>query len=80
MLNRTNTFARMELISTKANWLSDPPQVRLSVRTKKVLTPKQVRLLEKFVEKEMGQDFQLIFQVSQYEEVKADTPASKSKP
>jgi hypothetical protein len=27
LLNRTNTFERMELISTKANWLSDPPQV-----------------------------------------------------
>ena len=79
-MNRTNTFQRMELISTKANWLTDPPQVRLSVRTREILTPKQVRLLEKFVEKEMGQDFQLIFQVSQYEEVKGDTSASKSKP
>ena len=80
LLNRTNTFQRMELISTKANWLTDPPPVRLSVRTREILTPKQVKLLEKFVEKEMGQDFQLIFQVSQYEEVKGDTSASKSKP
>lgn len=70
LLNRTITFQRVELIKSDANWLSDPPQVRLTVRSSEVLTPKQVRLLEQFVEKEMGQHFTLIFEVSQVEEVR----------
>jgi hypothetical protein len=45
------------------------------------LTPKQVQLLEEFVEKEMGQKFTLIFQVSQVEEVRGSTPdKSRAKP
>jgi len=72
LLNRTITFQHMELVKSKANWLSDPPQVRLTVRSNKVLTPKQVQLLEEFVEKEMGQRFTLIFEVSQLEEVRRE--------
>ena len=52
--------------------MSNPPQVRLTVRSNKVLTPKQVQLLEKFVEREMGQPFTLIFEVSQLEEVRRE--------
>lgn len=72
LLNRTITFQQMELVKSKANWLSNPPQVRLTVRSKKVLTPKQVQLLEEFVEEEMGQRFTLIFEVSQVEEVRRE--------
>lgn len=72
LLNRTITFQRVELIKSDANWLSDPPQVRLTVRSSEVLTPKQVRLLEQFVEKEMGQHFTLIFEVSQVEQVRRE--------
>ena len=57
LLNRTITFQRVELVKSDVNWLSEPPQVRLSVRSSEVLTPKQVRLLKEFVEKEMGQHF-----------------------
>lgn len=81
LLNRTNTFQYMELVKSKANWLSNPPQVRLTVRSRKVLTPKQVQLLEEFVAKEMGQPFTLIFEVSQLEEVRRedlDNSTSKS--
>jgi uncharacterized membrane protein len=70
LLNRTITFQRMELINSDTNWLKEPPEVRLTVRTSQALTPKQVQLLEAFVEKEMGQKFTLIFQVSQVEEVR----------
>jgi len=72
LLNRITTFQQMELVKSKANWLSDPPQVRLTVRSNKVLTPKQVQLLEEFVEKEMDQRFTLIFEVSQFEEVRRE--------
>ncbi len=81
LLNETITFQRVELIKSDTNWLSDPPQVRLTVRTKGVLTPKQVQLLEEFVAKEMSQKFTLIFEVSQVEEVRRENlNKSDSKP
>ncbi|MEG4118587.1 DUF389 domain-containing protein [Microcoleus sp. N9_B4] len=83
LLNRTITFQRVELIATDTNWLTKPPEVRLIVRSSEALTPKQVQLLEAFVEKEMGQPFTLIFQVSQVEEVRRsmlNKPRSKPKP
>jgi uncharacterized hydrophobic protein (TIGR00271 family) len=73
LLNRTITFQRVELIKTDTNWLAQPPAVRLSVRSSEALTPKQVQLLEAFVEKEMGQKFTLIFEISQVEEVRRST-------
>ena len=83
LLNRTITFREVELIKSDTNWLTKPPEVRLTVRSSQVLTPKQVQLLEAFVEKEMGQKFTLIFQVSQVEEVrreKLNKSSSKPKP
>lgn len=83
LLNQTITFQRVELIKSDANWLTAPPQVRLTVRARGVLTSKQVQLLEEFVAKEMGQKFTLIFEVSQVEEVRRenlDKSDSKPKP
>ena len=81
LLNRTITFQRVEMIKSDTNWLAKPPEVRLSVRSSEALTPKQVQLLEAFVEKKMGQQFTLIFQVSQVEEVRRSTlNKSRSKP
>ncbi|TBR59906.1 hypothetical protein B4U84_03050 [Westiellopsis prolifica IICB1] len=72
LLNRTITFQRMVLLNSSVNWLTNPPQVRLSVRTQEPVTPTQVILLEKFLAKEMGQNFILIFEVGQIEEVRGD--------
>jgi uncharacterized hydrophobic protein (TIGR00271 family) len=69
LLDRTVTFRHLELVDIDTNWLSTPPQVRLTVRSQERITPKQVRLLETFLEQEMGQKFALIFSVSQVEEV-----------
>ncbi|MBW4574952.1 MAG: DUF389 domain-containing protein [Aphanothece sp. CMT-3BRIN-NPC111] len=83
LLNRTITFQRVELIKSNSNWLKNPPQVRLTVRTQEALTPKQVRLLEEFVAKEMGQPFTLIFEVSQVKEVRRENsiqPNSEASP
>ncbi|MBE9006924.1 TIGR00341 family protein [Fortiea sp. LEGE XX443] len=74
LLNRTITFQRLELLKTDTNWLSNPPQLRLSVRAQEPVTSKQVRLLEAFLEKEMGQPFILIFEVSQVQEIRRETP------
>jgi hypothetical protein len=64
----------MVLLNSSVNWLTNPPEVRLNVRTKEPVTPTQVILLEKFLEKEMGQPFTLIFEVGQIEEVRGNSP------
>lgn len=69
LVNRTITFQRIDLLDTDTNWLMNPPQVRLSVRSSEPITAKQVQLLEAFVHREMGQPFRLIFSVSQVKEV-----------
>jgi uncharacterized hydrophobic protein (TIGR00271 family) len=69
LLNRTITFQRVGLVKTETNWLVNPPEVRLTVRSREAITPKQVGLLEDFIEKSMHQPFTLIFEVSQVEEV-----------
>ncbi|RAM48023.1 MAG: TIGR00341 family protein [Hapalosiphonaceae cyanobacterium JJU2] len=79
LLNRTVTFQRLELLKSDTNWLANPPQVRLSVRAQEPVTSKQVRLLEAFLEKQMGQPFTLIFEVSQVKEVRRKTSASVDK-
>jgi uncharacterized hydrophobic protein (TIGR00271 family) len=50
LLNRTITFGLVELIRSDTNWLTNPPQVRLTVRTQDAVTPKQVQLSEEFLE------------------------------
>ncbi|MBW4634224.1 MAG: DUF389 domain-containing protein [Iphinoe sp. HA4291-MV1] len=74
LLNRTITFQRVILLDSDVNWLANPPEVRLSVRTREPVTPRQVMLLEEFLEKEIGQPFTLIFEVGQIEEVKRNNP------
>jgi uncharacterized hydrophobic protein (TIGR00271 family) len=75
LLNRTVTFQRVELVRTKTNWLANPPEVRLTVRSPELITPNQVRLLEQFVERSMGQPFTLIFEISQVIEVRQEKGA-----
>lgn len=70
LLNRTVTFQRLELLRTDVNWLSNPPTVRLNVRAREPVTPRQVQLLEEFISREMEQPFTLVFEVGQIEEVR----------
>lgn len=74
LLNRTITFQRLDLISSSTNWLANPPEVRLNVRAKEPITPKQVLLLEQFLQREMGQPFTLVFVVGQVEEIRREEP------
>ncbi|MBD1864908.1 DUF389 domain-containing protein [Trichocoleus sp. FACHB-46] len=81
LINRTLTFQRLELLNIDTNWLSKPPQVRLSVRSQEPITPKQVQLLEAFVEREMGRPFTLIFTVSEVKEVRrTEAPRLPTRP
>jgi hypothetical protein len=61
------------LLDSSTNWLSSVPEVRLSVRSQEQITPKQVRLLEEFLQQEMGQPFRLIFEVGEVQEVRAES-------
>ncbi|MBD2089808.1 DUF389 domain-containing protein [Microcoleus sp. FACHB-1515] len=71
LLDRTVTFQRVELLRSQTNWQANPPEVRLSVRAQAPITPRQVGLLEAFITQEMGQPFQLVFEVGQVEEVRS---------
>jgi uncharacterized hydrophobic protein (TIGR00271 family) len=73
LINRTATFQRLTLLNTDTNWLTTPPEVRLQVRSQDPVTPKQVRLLEEFLAREMEQTFRLIFEVGAVEEVRAES-------
>jgi uncharacterized hydrophobic protein (TIGR00271 family) len=70
LVDRTITFQRVQLINSETNWLMKPPEVRLVVITSEPVTPKQVRLLEEFVAKELKRPFTLIFEISQFQEVR----------
>ncbi|NJR14978.1 MAG: DUF389 domain-containing protein [Calothrix sp. CSU_2_0] len=70
LLNRTVTFQKLALLRTETNWLVNPPEVRLNVRATAPVTPRQVQLLEEFIQRETGQSFILIFEVGQVEEVR----------
>lgn len=69
LVNGTVTFQRLELIDSNIDWLADPPEVRLTVYSTTEVTPKQVGLLEDYVSRRMRQDFRLIFEVSEVQEV-----------
>jgi uncharacterized hydrophobic protein (TIGR00271 family) len=73
LLDRTLTFQRVVLLDSDVNWITQPPEVRLSVRSKEPITPKQVMLLEDFLRKEMDQHFTLIVEVGTVDEVRRDT-------
>ena len=71
LTNGTVTFQRLELTDLRVNWLEKTPQVLLSVKAQEPVTEKQVKLLESFLEREIGQQFTLIFTINRVEEVRA---------
>jgi len=71
LTNGTVTFQQLELTDLRVNWLEKTPQVLLSVNAQEPVTEKQVKLLESFLEKEIGQQFTLIFTINRVEEVRA---------
>jgi uncharacterized hydrophobic protein (TIGR00271 family) len=72
LVNRTITFQQLKLLSTQTNWLVYPPEVRLNVQAKEPVTPRQVTLLEEFLQREMRQRFTLIFNVGQVQEIRGE--------
>lgn len=56
----TLTFQRLDLLSMETSWVTDPPVVRLNVRAREPVTPKQVALMEQFIERQMRRPFRLV--------------------
>ncbi|MEB3356258.1 MAG: DUF389 domain-containing protein [Synechococcales bacterium] len=74
LVNSTTTFQRLQLVSSKINWQTSPPEVTLVVASsKEPLTPKQVRLLEEFIAVEMERPFTLTVEMTQLEEISRET-------
>ncbi len=71
LVNRTTTFQQLDLVSIKTNWRNQPPEAVLGITVvgDEKPTPKQVRLLEDFVAQETGQQFSLVFELSQIERI-----------
>ena len=80
LINKTLTFQRVSLVKIKTNWLDSPPEVVLNVQAIEPVTPKQVRLIEDFLQEEMGRPFKVKFEVSQVEEVTRDGISSPQNP
>jgi uncharacterized hydrophobic protein (TIGR00271 family) len=72
LVNRTITFQRVDLVKAETNWFVDPPEVRLTVRSRDTITPYQVELIEDFLFETMGQRFTLVFDISQITEVRRE--------
>jgi uncharacterized hydrophobic protein (TIGR00271 family) len=72
LLDRTLTFQRLTLVNMSTNWVASPPEVSLVVYASEPVTPKQVQLLENFLEDEMGRPFTLQFEVSRVELVTSE--------
>ncbi len=74
LLDRSITFQRVELVESSFNWVANPPEVILTVRSTDEITPVQVGFMEQLVERVTGQTFGLIFRVSAIDEVRRPTP------
>ncbi len=77
LVENTETFKTVELQDIQSNWSTNPPEITLQVYAQEPITPKQAYLLQEFVVDAMKQPFSLVFQVSQYQEVR---PQPKTKP
>ena len=73
LVRRTVTVGQpeVELVNTNVIWTEDPPVVYLSVRTATKITPKQVKLVQQFINRELEREFTLIFLVGEVTEVRA---------
>ncbi len=77
LLDRTLTFQRVTLVNMSTNWVTTPPEITLTVRASEPVTPKQVELLEQFLERELGRPYKLTFWVSQVEEITSAPPVER---
>ncbi len=73
LVEDTQTFRNMELVSSRTNWQLMVPEVRMVVNANEPITPRQVELLENYIARRMRQRFRFVFQVSEVKEVTRET-------
>ncbi len=71
LLNDTQTFKRVQLVSTSVDWLSRPIHVNLLVRAQNPVTTTQVAFLESFAERKLRRSLRLVVEVSPISAVRA---------
>ena len=78
LVQDTETFRSIELVSSRTNWQLPVAEVRMVVNASQPITSRQVELLENYILRRMDRQFHFVFQVSQIQEVTreeiADSP------
>ncbi|WP_338441696.1 DUF389 domain-containing protein [Synechococcus elongatus IITB4] len=81
LLTETITVGRqVQLLGVSINWNRDPIEVQLQVRALRPVTPRQVDLVETFLENKLKRPVRLIFFVSSSVEVTSDEPPAEETP
>ena len=65
LVQDTETFRNIELVSSRTNWQLPVPEVRMVVNASQPITPTQVELLENYILRRMNRQFHFVFQVSE---------------
>ncbi len=65
LVDDTQTFRRVKLVTTSVDWLSRPVQINLFVRSQDPVTATQVGFLQSFPERKIGRPLKLVVEVSQ---------------
>jgi len=73
IVDQTVTFQKARLVSSRINWNTEPPEAYLTVAAVETVTPKQIGLLEDFVEKETGRRFTLLIQLTRIENLRSSS-------
>jgi uncharacterized hydrophobic protein (TIGR00271 family) len=71
LVNQTVTFRHVELVQMHVDWLKDPAEATLTVRSTQPITPTQVGDLERFARIKTGRPFVLIFDVTPLVQVRS---------
>ena len=82
LVNDTQTFKHVELVSTNIDWVTNPIRVQLLVRMQGTLTPTQVGFLQSFASKRIRskRPLQLIVGITPVTTVVAPTPSPIESP
>ncbi|MBZ8180482.1 MAG: DUF389 domain-containing protein [Oscillatoria sp. PMC 1051.18] len=70
------TEENMQLTKTEVFRDTNPPLIKVDVRSTQPITPEQVTLFEASLKEELGETFKVIFDVTQSSQVEAVTPAA----
>lgn len=70
LVERTLTFGRDGLlVATRVDWRQEPPEVTLTIRSPTTPTPRQLALVQGFLERQLGRPLRLVVDVERVERV-----------